>query len=160
MNGEQKALRSRANSTGPKTSVRSGRRRDNDQRIVKVVDLNQRQIKNVLGPDRFKAPRDQDVFVRCQKIVIAYCMYHAGDINISGSPQMVYKKARQMARPLAALAARIPLTAREMAANAFWIHDAIASWAEAKDEAAHALATLFLAFAVPREGKSLRDVGI
>lgn len=129
-----------------------------EPKLIRVAKLNKKQIENVWSPDLYKIPRDRDVFVRCQKIVISYCMYYGSDISNAGSPEVAYKRAREIARPLAALAARIPLTPRELAKNGFWIYDALRSWADAKDEGAYAVAMMFLAYAIPRHDKTFRDV--
>jgi hypothetical protein len=119
--------------------------------LVNVVELTPAEIENAWDATLYAPPKDEDVFVRCQKIVIAHCTYYAPTISKGTyTLEHAYQQARKVARPLAALGAGIPLTHAEMTEFAFEIFDALASWADAQDAAAHAIATVFRAYAVPR----------
>jgi hypothetical protein len=120
--------------------------------VVQVVELTQPEVESLWDGSPYVPPTDDDVFVRCQKIVIAYCTYYAPTVGkATYTRDYAYRQARRIARPLAALAARIPLTQEELFEHAYQIFDAIASWAAADDRAAHAIARVFQAYGLPME---------
>ena len=129
--------------------------------VVHVVELSPAELENAWDEALYAPPKDEDVFVRAQKIVIAYCTFYAPTVDKAEyTLAHAYQQARKVARPLAALGAGIPLTEAEMKEFAFEIFDAIASWAAADDAAAHAIATVFRAYATPmgnyRQVKAVR----
>ena len=118
--------------------------------VVNVVELTPTEIENAWDQALYVPPKDEDVFVRCQKIVVAYCAHYAPTISKGTyTLEYAYQQARKVARPLAALGAGIPLTQAEMREFSFEIFDALASWADADDSAAHAIAAVFRAHATP-----------
>ena len=119
--------------------------------MVTVAELTPDQIENAWDESLYFPPTDPDPFVRCQKIVIAYCLRAAPTVSKARyTRDFAYRQARKVARPLAALGAGIPLRRRDFRDTAFWIYDALMSWAAADDHAAHAIARVFEAYAIPR----------
>jgi hypothetical protein len=124
---------------------------DTATEVVNVVELTTAEIESVWTDAMYVPPADDDAFVRCQKIVIAYCTFYAPTVcKGTYTLEYAYQRARKVARPLAALGAGIPLSTADMREFAFEIHDSLASWADANDSAAHAIGAVFAAYAAPR----------
>lgn len=119
--------------------------------IVYVAELTQQELENCWNESMYVPPTDPDPFVRCQKIVISYHTFYATSVERTRyTREYAYQQARKIARPLAALGAGIPLSADELKQYAFWIFDALASWAPIEDAAAQVLRALFSTYALPR----------
>jgi hypothetical protein len=126
----------------PESAIRSS---------VEVAELSDDEIRRGWDGSLYVPPMDDDPFVRAQKIVIAYSLFYAPTIDKSRYTQRyAYRKARQIARPIAAFGAGIPLDFGHMAEYAFAIYDAILSWAAVDDHAVRAIARIFAAYAIPR----------
>jgi hypothetical protein len=132
---------------------------DEDAPVVRVVELTQAEIDRLWDDERFAPPTDPDPFVRAQKVVIAYCAYHGSTVRrTTYTLAHAYREARKVARPLAALGARVPLSGEELAEYAYFIYDALASWAPVEDAALHAIAGVFQAYGLPLENVSYEHV--
>jgi hypothetical protein len=119
--------------------------------VINVAELSATEIENAWDDNLYVPPTDPDPFVRCQKVVIAYCLFYAPTMDAAEyTAEEAYAEARRIARPIAALGAGIPLTLGQMSEYAYEIYDSLASWADANDRAAQAIRGIFEAYALPR----------
>jgi hypothetical protein len=120
--------------------------------VVNVVELSDEEIQRGWDDSLYVPPTDEkDPFLRAQRIVISYALYYAPTIDkYRYTKHFAYRKAREIARPIAALGAGVPLDFGHLAEFAFAISDALLSWAAVDDHAVRAIARVFEAYAVPR----------
>jgi hypothetical protein len=119
--------------------------------VINVAELSATEIENAWDDNLYVPPTDPDPFVRCQKVVIAYCLFYAPTMDAAEyTLEEAYDEARRIARPIAALGAGIPLTLGQMSEYAYEVYDSLASWADANDGAAQVIRGIFEAYALPR----------
>jgi hypothetical protein len=119
--------------------------------IINVAELSQAETDNAWNDSLYVSPTDDDAFIRAQKVTIAYCTFYAPTMDAEEyTLEEAYDEARKIARPIAALGAGIALTLGQMSEYAFEIHDSIASWADAEDDAVQVIRTIFEAYSSPR----------